>query len=520
MSYSLFLLLLATFITFFLGVFILLKNHKNSLNRSFFFATLGIFIWSFSWCVIRLFESKVFEDIIIRTIYAAPFITVFSYFYLCLLLTEVKKTLLKITFYFSIFSYAVIFYFAFFTNLLVFNPYNNDNGAYGFEFGIFYYIGYLPTMPLLFLTGFVLLIRKIYLMKSGNDRDVLVYFLISGFLGSIGGLIMNLFLPTFGIFRFQIWGATSAVVFSLANAYSMLRHQFMDVRVFAGKFFLAFMSFATFLYIFFAIDTDDILIRTTLFLIVSVLSIFTYRSIQTEVRQRQEIQALEHLDKAKSEFISLASHQLKSPLQGAFGSLDQLHTTQDPQVSAAVRSTKQNLHRISRLTDDLLSLSRLESGDASIKKQTLTTTEFFPTLLQTYEQKAEEKGIGLFLNTDPIEFCADRSKLEEALGNIIDNAITYTPEEGEVEISIQTTDNTIEIRISDTGPGIPEEDKDTIFQKFTRGQTGKDSGAKGSGLGLFIAKSYIEMHGGTIAIDPKAQTGTTFIIILPLGNDE
>jgi len=240
-------------------------------------------------------------------------------------------------------------------------------------------------------------------------------------------------------------------------------------------------------------------------------------------------EGLKKLDNAKTEFLSMASHQLRTPISIIRGNVSMLEegdygilTEREMKV---IHKTLGNVERLAEIIDDILSVSHIESGKFSINKENLDIVQTLSSAVDQGKQEAERKGISVVFEKKitSISVPHDTKKLFQVFFNLIDNAIKYT-KEGSVKVSIDNQENELLISISDTGIGIPEDFKKMIFGKFVRADNAKKIRPDGSGIGLFLVKSIIEGHGGSIEVQsPVVENGeeiqgTKFTVKLPILN--
>ena len=228
---------------------------------------------------------------------------------------------------------------------------------------------------------------------------------------------------------------------------------------------------------------------------------------------------LEQLDKSRSQFVSNASHELKTPLSTIKILIETL-LYQDPMDTGMAKEfltdVNKEIDRLNRIVSDLLTLVSIDSG----MKMNLTDLDI-GALLQEQVRRltplARENGIELDCTVkEPLEVNGDALKLQQVVYNIIDNAIKYTPRGGEVHCSLARAGRKAVIKVSDTGVGIPEADLPHIFDRFYRVDKARSRETGGTGLGLSIVKQFVLLHGGTIEAASTAGKGTTFTIELPL----
>lgn len=231
---------------------------------------------------------------------------------------------------------------------------------------------------------------------------------------------------------------------------------------------------------------------------------------------------LKSLDKAKSEFVSIAAHQLRTPLSAIKwaqqmlidGELGPLTSEQ----ATIVRQSQESVTRMANLVNDLLSADHLEYDKVQYVLIETDLVEVVTQITRELVPMAEERAISLtFLpEAKNAMIIGDASRLKEAFLNIINNAIKYTPMRGSVTIKLLVTPTTATLRVKDSGIGIPRNDRDRLFEKFVRMDNAKKVDANGSGLGLFIVKKIVDAHHGKIWFESEEGTGTEFFIEFPL----
>lgn len=234
-----------------------------------------------------------------------------------------------------------------------------------------------------------------------------------------------------------------------------------------------------------------------------------------------DITHFKELDRIKSEFVTTVSHDLRSPLTAILGYIElieragPLNKTQNEFVERVRISVEQ----ITALVTDLLDLGRIESGlDTSKEKANLTSLARYA--LDGLSATARGRGVGLKTQIAEglPEIYGDPLRLRQMIANLLENAIKYTPEGGEVRLELQAEDAQIILRITDTGPGIPASDQPYLFDKFFRASNVPDD-STGTGLGLSIVKSIVEQHQGRIWLDSQLGHGASFTVVLPSASD-
>lgn len=236
----------------------------------------------------------------------------------------------------------------------------------------------------------------------------------------------------------------------------------------------------------------------------------------------EQIKRAKELDRAKSEFISIAAHQLRTPLSAIKWTLKMMI---DGDVGNVTNEQKEFLdrgyvtnERMISLVNDLLNVSRIEEGRFGYEFKTVSIDDIVDNLFKVARPLIAEKRINLVVNRSSgglRMINADEEKLTLALENILNNSIKYTPPQGKITFSLEDKDGKLVITVSDTGVGIPKDQLPKLFTKFFRGSNAIRLQTDGSGLGLFITKNVIEKHQGTISVQSEEERGTIVKITLP-----
>ena len=229
------------------------------------------------------------------------------------------------------------------------------------------------------------------------------------------------------------------------------------------------------------------------------------------------------IDQMKSDFISLVSHELRTPLTSIIGFVSfildgKAGAINDRQRNSLARVQRQS-KRLAALINDLLDISRIESGRIQMNQKTISLLEIVTQRLEEIRPQADEKSIQLDLTASESvpDILGDEARMGQVFTNLIGNAIKFTPNNGEVNVKVEADGNLLHVEVIDTGPGIPPEERQKIFDKFYQLSDISTRQQGGSGLGLSISKSIVEAHGGKLWIDDGNQgKGSNFQFVLPL----
>lgn len=227
-------------------------------------------------------------------------------------------------------------------------------------------------------------------------------------------------------------------------------------------------------------------------------------------------------DRAKSEFVSTVSHELRTPMTSIKGYTDLLFMEVVGRLNEDQKRfleiIKSNADRLTMLINDLLDISRIETGRVKLELQPLKMEDVVREVVSSLQGQIEKENQTLTLKV-PSNLglvLADRDRLAQILTNLVSNANQYTPKGGNITISLSRAEDTIRVDISDTGIGIPLEEQGKVFERFYRGSHPVVQQSSGTGLGLSIVKMFVEMHNGRIWVDSEPGKGSTFTFILPI----
>lgn len=240
-------------------------------------------------------------------------------------------------------------------------------------------------------------------------------------------------------------------------------------------------------------------------------------------------QELKRVDEMKSEFVSIASHELRTPLATIKNAVQLVLKGKTGEVNETqvnfLTMAEKNINRLTNILNDLLDLSRIESGKVGMKFEELDLQGSIDFVLSSLRPQADGKPVHLEMEVPrdlPLAY-GDHEKVEQILTNLIGNAIKFTPEGGKVVVSARLSDtvkNAVGISVHDTGIGIPEDQLAKIFEKFHQVESPLHHSASGTGLGLAITKGLVEAHQGQIWVESELEKGSTFTFTLPLSKGE
>lgn len=227
-------------------------------------------------------------------------------------------------------------------------------------------------------------------------------------------------------------------------------------------------------------------------------------------------------DEARNGFVAQATHELRAPLTNIRLLVEEAIEMGGAEPSLVARSltiVNQEARRLERVVADMLSVSEIEAATLTLNMNDVPLARLFSDLEADYEAQAREKSIemsfALPAKLDGMR--GDREKLALLLHNVLGNAIKYTPEGGSVRLAAEQDGGVLTVTVTDTGPGIGADEHEKVFQKFYRTEQARTSSAKGSGLGLALAREIARLHGGDITLESAPGHGSTFIVRIPDG---
>ncbi len=406
-----------------------------------------------------------------------------------------------------------------------------DKGEDIILWGPLYFV-YSLHISTFFILGFVNLFIKMR-RSVGVVRSHILYILIGYFFASNLAMATNLILPWFGYFELNWMGQFFSTIIAIFTTYAILKHQLLSIKVIATEGFLMILNFLLILRLIISESYQQFIINFFLALVVLFISYLLIKSVSSEVKRREETAKLadsleraniqlQELDKQKTEFLSIASHQLRTPLSilkgyieliidGAYGKVEK-------KTVKILQDMDLNNEHLIKLVDEFLNISRIEQGRAKYNFSLVDIIGITESVVKDFKIKAKEKKIKILWDKPkniPQVDC-DQEKIHHVVFNFVDNALKYS-EEGEIKVLLTQEEKGISIRVQDNGIGFNKTDEVNFYQKFYRGENVKGSNVTGTGLGLFVCRKFIEAHNGRIwARSSGLGKGSEFGFWIPL----
>lgn len=515
-----------------LGFLVFFSNRKSITNRYFLYFS----VVTIGWSIVNYLNYQAIDPlyglILIR-------LTVFLGLFHALSFYGLFTVFPEPTYSFSKFHKFALLPWSFFVSILTLTPYVFF-GVRQIEGGRITEVSNGPLLPFYGLTVVALILAGIvkllkHVIKSSDLQRKQAKVILIGTIITFSLLIVfNLIFPAFlNNAKYIPFGAVFLFPFIAFTSYAILKQKLFRIKVVSTALLVFALASVLFFEIIYADTLSLMIFRSSIFILIMFFGVNLIRSVLREVEQREWIETLAEqlqdaneklkgLDKLKTEFLSLASHQLRSPLtaikgyasmltEGSFGKLDQ-------KQDEAVKRIYASAQGLVSVVEDLLNVSKIEQGGMKY--------EFVPTDLDKIVKQlvgemcipAENKKLE-FTSTipegDAFTVMADNVKIKQVFLNLVDNSIKYT-EKGFVRVSLaRGVNNSVVFKVNDSGVGISPETKEKLFQKFSRGEGGKLN-TGGSGLGLYLAREIARAHKGDITIESEGLgKGSSFIVTIP-----
>jgi signal transduction histidine kinase len=361
-----------------------------------------------------------------------------------------------------------------------------------------------------------ILLMGVYRNVHPNKKKQIAYFFLATAVGFTGGSLC--YFPSFGVPIYP-WGNFTVFLYPIIMAYAMLKYQLMEVRLFLRRAALLVGVYVVLL-----------IVGFPLMRMLHSLAIESQRTSNTWVTTEVAVMSIllsfgpflyAYLVRSRSYFkehtMAGITHELKGPLATMENALDifskRIANKMDRDDLEYIAMLKNNQRRLSNSVNDLLAVYKVE-GSSSLNITEIDPTEIIETVRSSFESQLLLKGISLQINvTTPKTFRADREKLVQILGNIMSNAIKFS-DQGAITISIHSRERNIEFSVQDKGAGIVHQELPYVFDRFYQGKMKPKN--QGTGIGLTIAKTWVEAHGGKIWAESEGkEKGATVTFTLP-----
>jgi len=241
-------------------------------------------------------------------------------------------------------------------------------------------------------------------------------------------------------------------------------------------------------------------------------------TVEAFARQRQAVEQLERLNRAKSEFVSIVSHEFRTPLTGIQGFSEMMRDEQLTleEMREYAGDINKDSQRLNRMIDEMLDLDRMESGRMTIHPERMDLNAVLDEVVNRVRPNAPNHTLSLDLQSDLPSIHADRDRLTQVASNLLSNAVKYSPTGGRISVKSRAEGDQVRIDVRDEGLGIPPEALETIFERYSRVDSLATKDIPGTGLGLPIVRQIVQLHGGKVWAESELGRGSVFHVTLPL----
>lgn len=519
-------------VSIWLGFLVYSHHSREKIGRAFALMVLIMLIWvNFAYAARLMGENQVLSEIFLKIAWFATPILLASFYFLIIFLLETNnyRWLNKLV----IISSGVVGGLTGFTSSVV-GGVKFVNESLTIAYGEMMYL-YLGVAIFLILANLYVLFSGYKKLSLQKKRQV-EYFLIGMSVFCLCNATFNVILPMYkGITRFYYLGDYSTIFLLIFTAYAIVRRNLFETKTVLTTILIALISILLTVEFFVFSGTMGMKIFKGIILVAFfILAALLFKAMNNEAKQKEELahlalgleranRDLKKLDQAKSEFLSIASHQLRTPLTAMRGYLSMLIKGDFGPLSEKTRKVVLEVYqaslRLLKLSNDLLNVSRIESGKSVLNYQQVSIGDLISSVVEEMKVEINNKNLSLELKIEedlPL-MEIDAGKIRQVLLNLVDNAIKYTEKGGLTIEAVELDNGKIMVKVSDTGIGLDKKDIAKLFQSFSRGRAGNSLHASGAGLGLYVARKFIDQHGGRIWVNsPGKGKGSTFFIELPI----
>ncbi len=512
-----------------LGFWVYSKDKESSINRFFFFSVLSVVFWLITLFLFYTISSHFWILFIGRLNFAATIVVGYFTFRFSLVFPKEIFNLRRWQRFSLRFTTVVLFLITLFTPLIDKDEFileQSRQTIYGPLYFLFvlYFVGIM-------LSAVAIFVYKLRLVSDSLKRQV-QYVLLGISLTAIGGFVTNIFLPFYGYQDLAKLGPISVLIFIIILTYAILKHNLFHIKVVLSEILISAFALLMLINVFMSNNAFEYIWNGMLFVVFVYFGSIMVKNVIREIEAQEQLESyskrlktankkLKKLDKQKTEFMSFAAHQLRSPLtsvkgfaslilEGAFGKTPK-------KVKGAAEKIYEASEAMSDSVDDYLNISRIEQGRMEYNLEELDLYDLTQDVVEELKPTAYKKKLKLNLTSDKYKKYparVDRSKVRQVINNFLDNAIKYTPE-GEVKVKVERQKEKIRIFIQDSGIGMSQKTIQKLFQRYSRAED--TQGISGTGLGLFIARKMIEAQGGRVWAESEGENqGSAFFIELPL----
>jgi signal transduction histidine kinase len=514
------------------GILVYIKNRRDLSVKIFGLLAVSFAVWIFSWFVAMLTKtegSALFWSRMLN--FGATWIPAFFLHWVILLLgldKKLKKSLIAVYTFIggiSLFGFSSLYI----ENVRKIEELNIYWPVPGPLFIWFIMLGYGVVVSYAFYE----IIRNFKNLNKENKIQV-VYLAIGSFLGFGGGATNFLFMYSTSktTLAIALVGMFAVAITPYFFTYAAVKYRFMNFKTIGAEIFGGVIVLVLLIKTLGSKSTNETILNSVLLLTATIFAVLLMKSVNREVKQKEELQKitkelaaaneeLKRVDAAKSEFVSIVSHQLRTPLTAVKGYISMMqegtYGKMEENQLGVLEKVFQSSERLIAFINDLLNLNRIEEGRIIYSFSSVDLAQMADDIVFDLKTLADLKKLSLtWLKPHGLpKAWADPDKVRQVMINFIDNSIKYTAE-GSVNVTLKLEGDYIIFQVKDTGVGMNPEEKSNLFKKFVRGEGGRTMHTGGTGLGLYVAKLMAEAHKGEIMGESEGKgKGSTFTIKIP-----
>ncbi len=535
MDYISIILLLVSAANIFYGTFVFNRNRDSASARNFFFLTLVMTVWGASMFLLREATDVMLATIYTKLLYtSAALIPLFAVFF-AFQFPDTKNRLSKNAILTILAPVPFVLWLVWQPNMLISEVVIKGLSLThepSVAFNTVQHILYTLYVSAYFLLAHIFLFKTQKTHTRAVSRQV--SYMMVGTISTIAiSSVTNILLPFFGDFSLNWIGPTATTIMFFAVSYSIYRHRAFNLRVqFSEILAILLVSVAITDLLTSIYYIDSILLfawKFTMAIIIAWVAKSFLDGLFAEQTSKKKLKKLnkrlKEMDEKKTEFLHIATHQLRGPVASINGYASLMRDGDYGKLAKAQVEPLQKILASSKImTDtinDYMDIARIEEKNLTLEPEDFKLCKLVKERVEILQVSAEEKGIKLVVEIPTGKPCtvhADKKNITQAVNALLENAIKYTIK-GTVTVQAERSEDGTRaiVHISDSGIGVPKGELEGLFTKFSRASNAEESSVGGTGMGLFIAKSLMEANGGTIAVSSEGlNKGTTFTIELPL----
>jgi signal transduction histidine kinase len=538
------LMLVISAISFFVGAFVYRKKKKDVSSKYFALAAVSIGLWVASRAFLQLSDIDGLASFWGYFLFYPTVIIAISLFYFSVYVGNEKRIIGKLAHINILIPWFFLVFITLIPGCFLFYGYNicgvynsvqeTTSGINEVVYGQAFKLFFAPVMFIYLLANFPILCFTY--RRAPSELKIKLRYIIIGMLFSIlAAIIANILLPVLGKTNFISLGPLAVVVLVVTVGYALLREDLWDLKlVLTEVLTLSILLFLLFDIVLGEYEINILFFKAVSFVLMLFFSWYLIKGIFREFRAKEHMkdltlqlkianERLKEIDVEKSEFVSIATHQLRTPLtvikgyasmilEGSFGALE---NDKHKEIMQKILSAGE---RLVAMIEDFLNLSRIESGEMKYHFAKIDLIKLIEDIIEEFKASVEGAQSQIHIHKDDASFfvLADSLKIRQVFNNLIDNAIKYSARGEPIDVTLSRREEHVLVAVHDRGIGIAKEVLPKLFQKFSRVHGIPKLHKEGRGLGLYVAKQIVTAHKGRIWVEsPGEGMGSTFFVELP-----